>query len=104
MSNLLPLTGQLAFNRYTLSPADLLLNKLQVVELNENDVLDTCTLLAFPLSPTDENDSIALRRIMELTADDWGFSTRSIGTPGASRGTFPSWGPLRPRASGALGS
>ena len=62
---------------YTLSPVDLLLSKLQIIELNEKD-LDDCLrlLVSFDL----ENDDVAppvdvidTRVIADLVADDWGW-------------------------------
>jgi hypothetical protein len=65
---------------YTLSPTDLLLSKLQIVELNAKD-LDDCLrlLVTFELGDTDEPDVIDLRVIRALVGDDWGwFKTISL--------------------------
>jgi hypothetical protein len=63
---------------YTLSPTDLFLSKLQIVELNDKDVDDILRLLVhFPLSEAD--DALDLRVISELVGDDWGwFKTISL--------------------------
>lgn len=59
---------------YTLDVADLLLSKLQVVQLNEKDVHDVCYLLAaFPVREGDEPGTIGLDRVGRLVADDWGW-------------------------------
>jgi hypothetical protein len=65
---------------YTLSPLDLLLSKLQIVELNEKDLEDCLRLLStFPLGASGAPDVIDLRVISELVGDDWGwFKTISI--------------------------
>ncbi|HTU98319.1 MAG TPA: hypothetical protein VMF14_20890 [Solirubrobacteraceae bacterium] len=59
---------------YTLSATDLLLSKLQIVELNAKD-LDDCLrlLVTFPLAESGDADSIDLRVIGDLAADDWGW-------------------------------
>jgi hypothetical protein len=63
---------------YTLSPTDLLLSKLQIVELNDKDVADILRLLVhFPLA--EAADALDLRVISELVGDDWGwFKTISL--------------------------
>lgn len=54
----------------TLSPADLLLTKLQVVEVNEKDLKDACALLAdHPIAP----GGIDPARIAEVLGSDWGW-------------------------------
>jgi hypothetical protein len=59
---------------YTLSATDLLLSKLQIVELNAKD-LDDCLrlLVTFPLGDSDDPDIIDLRVIRDLVGDDWGW-------------------------------
>ena len=59
---------------YTLSPTDLLLSKLQIVELNDKDVDDILRLLVhFPLVSADGAEGIELRVIGALVGDDWGW-------------------------------
>jgi hypothetical protein len=60
---------------YTLSPTDLLLSKLQIVELNAKDLEDILRLLVhFPLSERDPDpDGIELGVIRDLVGDDWGW-------------------------------
>lgn len=58
----------------TLDVADLLLSKLQVVQLNEKDVHDIGYLLAaFEVREGDEPGTIGLARIGGVVADDWGW-------------------------------
>lgn len=58
----------------TLDVADLLLTKLQVVELNEKDVHDVLHLLAaFEVTPGDDPRTIGLDRIGRIVAGDWGW-------------------------------
>jgi hypothetical protein len=65
---------------YTLSPTDLLLSKLQIVELNAKD-LDDCLrlLVSFELAESGSPETIDLGVIADLVGDDWGwFKTISI--------------------------
>jgi hypothetical protein len=58
----------------TLDVTDLLLTKLQIVELNEKDVHDLIHLLSgFEVRPGDEPGTIGLERIGRLVAGDWGW-------------------------------
>jgi hypothetical protein len=59
---------------YTLDPVDLLLSKLQIVELNEKDVDDCLRLLVtFELGDTDDPAFMDLRVFRDLVGDDWGW-------------------------------
>jgi hypothetical protein len=58
----------------TLDVTDLLLTKLQIVELNEKDVHDLLHLLsAFEARPGDEPGTIGLDRIGRVVSGDWGW-------------------------------
>lgn len=73
MSHRLQFGPRLAADYPTLSLADLLLSKLQIVQLNAKDALDAQVLLAsFPLAETDR-EGINVRRLVEVTANDWGW-------------------------------
>lgn len=67
--------GRLAIADPTLPPADLLLTKLQIVKINRKDVLDALAVLAeYPLAGDDVGGAaISLRRITDLTSNDWGW-------------------------------
>ena len=59
---------------FTLDVTDLLLSKLQIVELTEKDVQDTIYLLAnFSVEEGDIPGTIGLERIGSVVADDWGW-------------------------------
>lgn len=58
----------------TLDVTDLLLSKLQIVELNEKDAQDVLYLLsAYPVREGDEPGTVGLDRIGALVAGDWGW-------------------------------
>jgi hypothetical protein len=59
-----------------LGATDLLLTKLQVVELNAKDVRDAGALLrCLEISEDDEPGTISVRRLGEVLGGDWGFYT-----------------------------
>lgn len=58
----------------TLPMADLLLTKLQIVEINEKDYKDIiCMIIDHPISETDDKDSVNAAYIASLCAGDWGI-------------------------------
>ncbi|MCL2420169.1 MAG: hypothetical protein FWD04_12830 [Conexibacteraceae bacterium] len=65
MSHTLDLRKRLLLDEQTLTPPDLLLSKLQVVELNERDLKDAAALL----HDHDTGDE----RVVEVLAADWGW-------------------------------
>jgi hypothetical protein len=78
MCHKLPLDQRLNLHPLTLSPADLLLTKLQIVQLNAKDIQDMLALLLdFPpvassKQPGEELDMSIIRR---LCGQDWGWFT-----------------------------
>jgi hypothetical protein len=57
----------------TIPLAELLLEKMQIVKINEKDVIDTIMLLLeHPLGEGD-SEAINIRRVARLCADDWGL-------------------------------
>jgi hypothetical protein len=59
---------------YTLDVTDLLLTKLQIVELNRKDVHDLLHLLsAFEVRDGDEPGTVGLGRIGKIVCEDWGW-------------------------------
>ena len=58
----------------TLDVTDLLLTKLQIVELNRKDAQDAIYLFsAYPVGDGDEAGAIGLGRVGTLVAEDWGW-------------------------------
>jgi hypothetical protein len=73
MCHRLPLADRLACLPETLPAADVLLTKLQIVELNAKDCGDICALLlGHELGNVDEN-AINVGHITALTSGDWGL-------------------------------
>jgi hypothetical protein len=74
MCHTLDLVQRLTRMPYTLDPLDLLLTKLQIVELNEKDVADCLHLLGtFPVAESDEPGTMDLRVFRTIVGDDWGW-------------------------------
>jgi hypothetical protein len=73
MCHTLPFGTRLELRAWTLPPADLVLSKLQIVELTDRDAQDLVALLAdHPLTPSDA-DGIGLGRIQQICGGDWGW-------------------------------
>jgi len=65
---------RLLLDEKTLPLADLLVTKLQIVEINEKDYKDIlCLLLDHPLAETDGKETINAAHIAALCSDDWGI-------------------------------
>jgi hypothetical protein len=73
MNHCVDYKGRLEIHPYCVSLTDLLLQKLQIVEINDKDLKDAMLLLlAAPLGETDQG-AINTRYVARLMADDWGF-------------------------------
>jgi hypothetical protein len=69
----IPLRDRLALDYPTITPTDLLLEKMQIVEINPKDVKDSIVLLLeHPLDST-RADAIDADYVGRLLAGDWGF-------------------------------
>jgi hypothetical protein len=74
MCHTLDFADRLTWMPYTLDPLDLLLSKLQIVELNEKDVDDCLRLLVtFPFSEGGEPATIDLQPFRSIVGEDWGW-------------------------------
>jgi hypothetical protein len=75
MCHALDLGGRLASGP-TLTPADLLLTKLQIVELNPKDIVDALALIvSHELADESAGDVLGQDRIGAVTGSDWGWFT-----------------------------
>jgi hypothetical protein len=60
----------------TISPACLLLTKLQIVQINHKDILDILAILIdHPVEKNDDCFSINIDEIVDITKEDWGWYT-----------------------------
>jgi hypothetical protein len=72
MCHAIPLEGRLDVHGDTVPLAELLLTKLQIIELNEKDVRDAVALLSTH-EITEDDRGLNGARVAALTADDWGL-------------------------------
>ncbi|HEX6951640.1 MAG TPA: hypothetical protein VF124_02540 [Gaiellaceae bacterium] len=72
MCHEIPLEGRLTVDEDTVPLAELLLTKLQIIELNEKDVRDTVALL-LEHEVTGDDSGVNASHVAALCADDWGL-------------------------------
>lgn len=74
MCHQLDLDHRLALDPATLTPADLLLTKLQVVEVNAKDLTDAASLLLWhEIGDERSGDVVGIDRLIDVTSRDWGW-------------------------------
>ena len=74
MCHELNLVGRLEADEYTIPIEELLLSKLQVIQLNEKDIKDSFAMLCdHDIAEVDDWDTIDSRFIAKLCSDDWGW-------------------------------
>jgi hypothetical protein len=65
--------GRLEVDQPTLPLAEMLLEKMQIVRINEKDIIDTLMLLLEHPLGDDDHETIHIGRISKLCAQDWGL-------------------------------
>lgn len=65
--------GRLEVDSPTIPLAELLLEKMQIVQINEKDIIDTIMLLMEHPFGDHDNETINIKRIAELCSGDWGL-------------------------------
>ena len=73
MCHVIDFKGRLEVDHPTVPPAELLLLKAQIVDMNEKDWQDMCILLREHAVGNTDKDTINLDRVSKILADDWGF-------------------------------
>ena len=73
MSHEIPLGKRLELEPLTIPLAELLLTKLQIIELNEKDVRDALALLHDHPVEERDGDSVNAAHVAKLCASDWGL-------------------------------
>lgn len=73
MCHQIELRHRIALQPYTIPLADLLLEKLQIVDLNRKDIVDVVVLLSEHQLEGEGPETIDMTYIRDLLADDWGF-------------------------------
>jgi hypothetical protein len=72
-SHVLPLAGRLEADNLTLPLAELLVEKMQIVQLNEKDIIDTIMLLREHAIGDSDEETINAGVISRLAGNDWGL-------------------------------
>ncbi len=86
MNHTIDYRGRLEFHPRCVSLTDLLLQKLQIVQINDKDLKDALLLLlAAPLAEQEEG-AINRRHITRLLSEDWGFYYTATTNLGKVRG------------------
>jgi hypothetical protein len=65
--------GRLEVDSPTIPLAELLLEKMQIVQINEKDIIDTIMLLLEHSLGDNDKEVINIKRIAEICGNDWGF-------------------------------
>jgi hypothetical protein len=79
MAHNVDLKGRLELHPDTLSIVDLLLSKLQIHEITENDLIDLVVLFA-EYDPMQQHEARSdAQRLVRVLADDWGFYHTALG-------------------------
>ncbi len=73
MSHVIDLRDRLDQDGPCASPADLLLSKLQIYEVNRKDLVDTIALLLDHRIAPDDDDAIDAAYIARLASEEWGL-------------------------------
>jgi hypothetical protein len=73
MCHEIPFSGRLSPGEPTVPLAELVLTKLQIIQLNEKDVRDTVLMFHGHEVADHDRDAINAQRIAELCAADWGL-------------------------------
>ncbi|HEY7621673.1 MAG TPA: hypothetical protein VH834_17975 [Solirubrobacteraceae bacterium] len=73
MCHAIPLADRFAAEKGTVPLAELLLTKLQIIELNEKDIRDTVLLLHGHEIADHDDEAVNGARIAQLCASDWGL-------------------------------
>ena len=73
MCHRIPIDGRISVDPMTLPLAELLLTKLQVVDLNEKDLRDIVALLHHHEVADRDGQAINAQRVAKLCSEDWGL-------------------------------
>ena len=109
MCHRLDLTGRLDLHPAALAASDLLLTKLQIVELNRKDLLDAVRILVAHevtedevRDPSGRPDTLSSGRLVDVTRVDWGWYTTFTDNLGKVAAAAPDL--LEPAAAGVVGA
>ena len=73
MNHTIPFNGRLDIEPLTISLADMLLEKMQIVQINEKDIVDTIMLLREHDIGDPASETVDAKYIARTLANEWGF-------------------------------
>jgi len=73
MNHTIPFQGRLDIEPVTISLADMLLEKMQIVQINERDIVDTVMLLREHDVGNSTPETIDAKYIAKILGNEWGF-------------------------------
>jgi hypothetical protein len=73
MCHTIPISERLTLEPLTLPLAELFLTKMQIVQMNEKDMRDLCALVLDHPFGEGDGETLNLRRVADLCAQDWGL-------------------------------
>jgi len=85
---------RLEIDRPTIPLAEMILEKMQIVEINEKDLIDTLVLLREHEIGDGDHETINGAFLVELLSEDWGFWRTVTMNLGKVRQFMKSWPPL----------
>jgi hypothetical protein len=96
----IPWAGRLELDSPTIPLVELLLEKMQIIKLNEKDVIDTLMLMREHSLGVDDHEKINAKRIARMCVQDWGLwrtITMNLGKVSALAEGYP-WLPKDDRS------
>ncbi len=94
MNHTVPFKNRLEQDSPTIPPAELLLQKLQMVRMNEKDVKDAIVLLRAHEIGSDDEDRINKVPIADVLRKDWGFYHTAMTNLAKIKSSLGDYGPL----------
>ena len=102
MAHTVPFGGRLELDGPTISLTDLLLSKLQIHEITENDLIDLVVLLADHDLGRADREQVDDGYIADLMAKDWGFWYTTVGNLEKLEAAVARYDSLSPETRGAV--
>jgi len=91
MNHVIDFKGRLELDYPTITLADLMLEKLQIVHINEKDIKDSILLLLEHDVEKGDKETINVDRISQIMAEDWGFYYTTTTNRKKIRGFLPQY-------------
>ena len=96
MNHDIPFANRLDLEEMTIPLSDMLLEKMQIVQINEKDVIDTIMLLReHEIGNSNPQRVIDVDYISKLLSGDWGFYYTATTNLGKVKGRLPQFGELK---------